>query len=151
MDDNTFWRIIGLLDWNKTGDDDAVLKPAANALAKQTVEDIAAFEETLSQKLYTLDTKAHARQIGEGAYVDEDQPFSVDWFLYARCCVVANGRQHYDAVLADPSQFPRNMEFEALLELAATAHEMKTGAAPEFFETTVSYETFSNRAGWQDA
>lgn len=148
MDDNEFWRIISLFDWKKTGDDDAVLRPAVKELAKQSADDIAAFEEVLSQKLYALDTKAHARNIGKDAYVGDGDHFPVDWFLYARCCVVANGRELYEAVLNAPEQFPKDLEFEALLGLAGAAYEAKTGEEYEGFETSVSYETFSNRAGW---
>ena len=151
MDENEFWRIIGLFNWKRTGDDDAVLKPAAKELAKKSLEDIAAFEEIMSKKLYALDTVAHARQIGTDAYVDSSQNFSVDAFLYARCCVVANGHEFFESVLADPAEFPEDMDFEALLELASTAYELKTGKAPEFFNTSVSYETFSNQAGWAAA
>ena len=149
MDEKEFWRIIGLFNWKKTGDDDAVLKPGVKELAKKSAEEIAAFEELLSQKLYRLDTKAHAQNIGEDAYVDEEHPFSVDWFLYARCCVVANGLELYETVLRDPAQFPKDIEFEALLGLARAAYEAKTGQGCEGFDTSVSYETFSNRAGWR--
>lgn len=151
MDEKDFWRIIGLLDWKRTGDDDAVLKPAVMELAKQALEDIEAFEEILSQKLYALDTLAHAKQIGTDAYVDDKHHFSVDIFLYARCCVVANGRDYFESVLSDPAGFPEDMEFEALLELASAAYELKSGKAPDFFDTSVSYETFSNQAGWAAA
>ena len=150
MDEKEFWRIIGLLDWKRTGDDDAVLKPAVKALAKHALDDIAAFEDILSRKLYALDTMAHAKQIGTDAYAD-GKHFSVDLFLYARCCVVANGPDFYASVLADPTQFPKDMDFEALLELASAAYELKSGEAPEVFDTSVSYETFSNQAGWAAA
>ena len=151
MDEKEFWRIIGLFNWKKTGDDEAVLKPAAKELAKKSLEDIAAFEEIMSRKLHALDTLAHARQIGTDAYVNSKKHFSVDTFLYARCCVVANGQEFFESVLADPAEFPEDMDFEALLELASTAYELKTGKAPDFFETSVSYETFSNKAGWAAA
>lgn len=148
MDENEFWRVIGLFNWKRTGDDDAVLKPAVKELAKKSPEEIAAFEEIMSKKLYALDAMAHAKRIGKGAYVDGRQHFSVDAFLYARCCVVANGREFFESVLADPAEFPEDMDFEALLELASTAYELKMGKAPGMFDTSVSYETFSNRAGW---
>ena len=32
MNDRTFWDIIELFDWDKSGDDDAVLEPACQAL-----------------------------------------------------------------------------------------------------------------------
>ena len=148
MNEKEFWRIIGLLNWKKAGDDDAVMKPSVKELAKRGIEEISAFEEMLSQKLYALDTKVHAQNIGEYAYVDADHHFSVDWFLYARCCVVANGSDLYATVLKDSKQFPKDMEFEALLGLASAAYEAKTGKECEGFDTSVSYETFSNRAAW---
>jgi hypothetical protein len=151
VDEKEFWRVIALLDWDEAGDDDAVLKPARKALAKKSLEEIAAFENILCHKLHALDTMAHARHMGEGAYEDEDSDFSADVFLYARCCVVANGREYFEAVLADPAAFPEDLEFEALLELAASAHELKTGEEVGYFETDVSYETFSNAAGWAKA
>lgn len=150
MDDDTFWRIIGLLDWDETGDDDAVIEPAVDALAKMPLEAIAGFEETLARKLHALDTRAHAREIGDDAYTDGDEYFSVDTFLYARCCVVANGREVYEEVLANPAGFPKDMEFEALLNLAGMAQEQKTGEDLALFDTSVSYETFSNEAGWPE-
>ncbi|WP_374605053.1 DUF4240 domain-containing protein [Arenimonas sp.] len=150
MNDDTFWRIIGLLDWDEEGDDEAVIEPAVDALAQMPVEAIAGFEETLARKLHALDTRAHAREIGEDAYTDDGDDFSVDTFLYARCCVVANGRELYETVLANPAGFPKDQDFEALLNVAATAHEQKTGEEPEFFDTSVSYETFSNEAGWPE-
>ena len=63
--------------------------------------------------------------------------------------MVANGREFYETVLAKPSEFPKDLDFEGLLNLAALAHERKTGEEPEFFDTSVSYETFSNEAGWR--
>jgi hypothetical protein len=151
MDDLEFWKIISLFNWKKSGDDEAVLKPAIKELSKRTAYEIAAFEEILSQKLHALDTRAHAQNIGDERYIDEAHPFSVDWFLYCRCCVVANGPAVYATVLADPSSFPKNMEFEALLGVARDAYQLKTGQESDGFETTVSYETFSNTSGWAAA
>ena len=148
MDSAQFWRIIDLLDWEGDGGDQAVLEPAIAALSELPQEEIAAFEELLSQKLFALDTLAHASNVGEDAYVDKSEYFSVDTLLYARCCVVANGEALYTSVLEHPSEFPKDVEFEALLSLASAAYERKTGVAPEEFETSVSYETFSNEAGW---
>lgn len=148
IDRAEFWRIIGLFDWAETGDDEAVIAPAVEALAKNSLDEIAAFEEHLSQCLYALDTMRHARCIGDYAYVDADTHFSVDWFLYARCCVVANGKEVYESVLNDPKEFPKDMEFEALLSVASSAYKAKTGEEFSGFETSVSYETFSNTIGW---
>jgi hypothetical protein len=62
----------------------------------------------------------------------------------------ANGRAFYEAVMSDPRQTPKDMEFESLLYVARAAIKHQTGredAEPE--EPNVSYETFSNREGWQ--
>ena len=151
MNGDQFWAIIRQFDWDRVGDDEAVLEPAIKTLAAQPAAEIAAFEELMSQKLYALDTMAHARHIGEDSYVGKEEYFSVDAFLYARCCVVANGKQLFELVLSEPAEFPEDMEFEALLNLASAAHKRKTGVDPGGFSTSVSYETFSNQAGWNAA
>lgn len=150
MEEKEFWRIISLFDWDTSGKDNEIMKPAVNELAKKSVEEIARFEEILAQKLYALDTEAHARNIGEEAYTGNDSDFfSVDNFLYARCCVVAKGESFYKQVLSSPSIFPKDVEFESLLFLSDSAYEKKTGEECEGFDTSVSYETFSNIDGWK--
>ncbi len=59
------------------------------------------------------------------------------------------GPNVYEAVLADPTNMPKDSEFESLLTVGPTAFERKTGE--EFDHVSeFSYESFSNRAGWQD-
>jgi hypothetical protein len=148
MNEVVFWSIISLLNWSDSGDDELVIEPAIVALAKYTEQDIVQFEEILANKLYQLDTIAHARNIGEEGYVDENSYFSADWFLYSRCAVVANGQELYDSVLLQPKYFPKDIEFESLLLIGPEAYERKTGN--DFVHSTkLSYETFSNKAGWQ--
>jgi predicted DNA-binding WGR domain protein len=150
MSEDVFWRLIGLFNWQKLGDDEAVIKPAVTALSQMTVADIQRFKDILAEKLYALDTEAHGREIGEGAFVDEENHFSVDEFLYSRCVVVANGRNAFEVILADPMQMPKNCEFEVLLTVPGEAYAKKTGE--EFdYSSPVCYETFSNRAGWNVA
>jgi predicted DNA-binding WGR domain protein len=149
MSDEAFWRIIALFNWKKTGDDDAVIEPAVNALAQMAPEHIKGFEDILAAKLYALDTVAHAREIGDEAY-QPGKYFSSDWFLYERCCVVANGAAFYEAVLAEPRNMPKDVEFEAILYVAGTAYERKTGEEIDH-ASSVSYETFANKQGWQNA
>lgn len=146
MSEDVFWRILGLLNWKKLGDDDAVIEPAVAALAQMTEADMRRFADILAEKLYALDTEAHAREIGSEAY-RPGAYFSVDWFLYVRCVVVANGRDFYESVRADPARMPKDMEFEALLLVGPTAYERRTGAEFDHL-TPLSYETYSNRAGW---
>lgn len=148
MNDPEFWDLIGKLDWKQAGDDEAVCLPVVEALAAKPVSSIEAFEETLAQKLHALDTEAHAREIGDEAYTGLHDHFSVDWFLYVRCCVVANGKRTFETVLKNPKRMPKGMEFEALLQVAAEAYQAKTGEDFAFIPS-VSYETFSNKAGWK--
>lgn len=142
MNEDVFWRIIGLFDWKKTGDDEAVLERAVAALSQMSERDIRRFADILAEKLHALDTEAHAR----GAGLDPDE-LSVDEFLYVRCVVVANGHDTYEHMLADPDDMPEDLEFEAILSLAEQAYERKTGDELEHV-SPVSYETFANAAGW---
>lgn len=147
MSEDLFWRIIGLLNWKKIGDDEAVIKPVIRVLSEMSVEDIFRFEDILSNKLYALDTEAHAREIGQDSY-KPDKHFSVDAFLYVRACVVANGKDIFESALADPTLMPKDADFEPILYMASEAYELKTGRKFEY-NSPVDYETFSNKAGWQ--
>ncbi len=147
MDEPAFWDIIAKFDWDSTGDDEAVIAPAVSALTKYDPMEIEQFEDILAAKLHALDTEAHARQTGEFAWQGDEDGFSPDLFLYQRCCVVANGRALYDEVVADPSKMPKDVEFEALLYVAANAYERRTGE-PFDYVPSLNYETFSNQAGW---
>lgn len=136
-----FWPILGLLDWNAE-DRNEVLTPAVEALAQHPTSHIYLFEDILAEKLYLLDTKAHAR----AAYPGDS--FSEDGFLYVRAAVVAQGKGKYYEVLQNPAQINADEDFEPLLSLAALAFEHKTGS--EFdYSSPLSYETYANDAGWQ--
>lgn len=146
MDEVVFWEIISLLDWSKGEDSDAILAPAAERLSQFPVEGIFSFQNILAEKLFALDKKIYAENLGEDAW-RPGKPFSSDNFLYARACVVANGKSFYEKVLAEPSLMPKEFTFEDLLYLAEQAYEMKIGQAFDF-TPEVSYETFSNPEGW---
>jgi hypothetical protein len=149
MDEAAFWSIIDQFDWDNTGDDGAVLRPALNALSSMSPEVIAAFEQILAAKLYALDTREHARwrYRGQSDPDNGDDYVSSDDFLYSRCVIVANGRKFFEDVLADPSKFPAEMEFESLLYLAKQAYELRTGQSLDI-EHNLSWESFSNADGW---
>ncbi|NUQ22919.1 MAG: DUF4240 domain-containing protein [Saprospiraceae bacterium] len=144
-----FWEIISLLDWSKVGDDEAIVEPAIARLVTGSIRHIFEFADLLSEKLYALDGRKYALHIGEDSW-KADHYFSVDNFLYARCCVVANGKDLYDKVLQDPAQMPRDLTFEELLYIPSEAYERKTG---KHYDYTPAYpiETYSNQAGWKDA
>ena len=144
MDEQQFWKIIALFDWAQL-DDLSIMRPAIEHLAQLRLDDLREFEEILAQKLYTLDTKAHARATGFG-YED----FSVDAFLYIRCGVVSRGRAFYERVLNNPFQMSDAPEFGSLLYMVWNAAEQR-GVGDFRLSTRVSYETFSNRDGWKNA
>lgn len=153
MDEPTFWRIIGLLDW-RTRDEDNILAPAVEALSRFDESAIHRFHDILNEKLHALDGRRFAEQLGSNRYAPGKR-FSVDGFLYARCCVVANGQAFYESVLADPARMPKEFTFETLLYLPAKAWERKTGSAMErrcmqrlYYYPAVWAETFSNPERW---
>jgi hypothetical protein len=146
MDEDEFWKIISMLNWKYTGNDEKVLKKAKKYLVKKSNEDIMKFYDIISKNLYDLDGIQYARNIGEDSY-EKNQHFSIDNFLYARCVVVANGRDFYYRVLNNPKAMPKDMEFEALLYLADNAYKKKNKKAFDY-RSTFSYETFSNKEKW---
>jgi len=150
MNSDCFWRIINLLNWKKTGDDDAVIKSSVNALRQMLVENIFEFQNILSKKLYDLDAKKYAVELGEYKYVDGEY-FSADNFLYERCVIVANGKEYYEKVLNNPQTFQKeSLEFEVLLSIAREAYELKTGEEWNYYNKEFSYETGSNKKGWNN-
>jgi len=142
MNEGRFWDIIALLDWSKTGNDDAVIEPAVRELSKMSEPAIHAFFDLLSEKLYLLDGRTYAEHS-----VSSDEGISADLFLYARCGVVANGREFFEAVLKNPNQFPQNLYFEALLDIPEHAWLRRTGNSFDYAPKYI-YETGFNPSGW---
>ena len=147
LSEQHFWEIIAMLDWTQT-EDEAITAPAVAYLAAGPLRHIYEFADVLSEKLFTLDPKAFALHIGADAWTP-GRYFSVDTFLYARCCVIANGQELYEQVLQDPTKMPKDLTFEPLLSLAGRAYQKKTGEEFDYFPTTM-YETFSNPEGWEE-
>lgn len=137
-----------MLNWEESGDDEAVVEPVVDCLLQKSDDEIFQFEELLAQKLHALDTKAHAKEIGEDAYINDEEYFSVDGFLYARCVVVANGQELFQHILENPKEFPKDMEFEAILYVAQEAYEQKNDKEWEYVSPT-DYETYKNVSGWK--
>jgi hypothetical protein len=147
LTEQRFWELINLFDWTDAEDDDRVLELAINALAASPVHHIYLFADMLADKLFSLDAKVYAENIGEDAY-SPNKYFSVDNFLYARCCVIANGQEAYENVLKNPTLMPKDLTFESLLSLASKAYFKKTGKRFDYVATT-PIETYSNKVGWQ--
>jgi hypothetical protein len=150
MDESRFWSIIDALNWQEIGNDSNVIQPAVDQLSELEIEDICAFSEILAEKLYQLDAACYAREIGTDAFVGSKGSFAQNWFLYVRCCAVANGNDFYQAILKDPQQMPKDMEFQVLLSIAPKAFKKKTGHRFNY-ASEFNYETFANHAGWADA
>ena len=142
-----FWRIIDLFDWTDSEDDDRVLEQAVTALAASPIHHIYLFSDMLAAKLSSLDGKIFAENIGDDAY-SPNKYFSVDNFLYARCCVIANGEKFYESVLKNPTLMPKDLTFESLLSLASKSYLKKTNKSYDYISVT-PIETYSNKAGWQ--
>ena len=118
---------------------------APSFVAKLSRPELEAFEELLAQKLHALDGHPFAR----GA--DTAVSMGADGFLYARCFVVAQGREEYERVLRDPSRMPSSIDdwFEPILYAASQAFEASTGDEWDYVPS-VSYETGSNAEGWAE-
>lgn len=147
MNEALFWEVLSQFDWAKEGDDQAVMEPAIQFLSQCSIKNIKAFHDILSQKLYDLDGERFAQHTGLNAY-QKGEHFSVDIFLYARCCVVANGQAYYEHIQQHPEEMPKDLTFEALLNLPALAFELKTGFEMEHVPSH-NYETFFNVEGWK--
>lgn len=142
-----FWRHIAHIDRSALleGDEDSAIAPLESHLITLEPSELESFEEHLSQCLYALDGQAFADESGESG--DSD-----DAFLYARCFVVAQGRQHFEATLRDPSLMPKTLDgwCEALLYPHRRAWASITGTDESewAFDASVSYESGSNEQLW---
>lgn len=142
MNETQFWQLISQFDWEKEGDDAAVIEPCVQALSGMPEIAICDFYDLLSEKLYLLDGREYAEHSEEkGEYV------SADLFLYARCAVVANGHSYYEKVLRNPEKFPKNLFFEVILSIPSRAWVRKMGTPFGHFPKYM-YETGFNPAGW---
>ncbi len=141
--EDQFWQIIEMFDWSQKNRE-AIIAPAVVALSEMPISAIYLFEDFLSEKLYNIDTKEHAK-----AYMHQqsDDYFSADDFLYVRCAVVAEGRQYYETIKANPSDLSITIDFEHLLSVAAEAYLRKTGRSFEY-TPIYNYESKSNSGKW---
>lgn len=142
-----FWDVIDRLDWSQEQDDEKVVEPLVAFLAAGPIAHIYRFSDLLAEKLWHLDTSAHAK-----VFLDDPEEagyLSVDDFLYTRCAVVANGRAYYENVLNNPALMPADLTFEPLLYVALKAYKRKTGR--DFTPVCAfNYETYSNKEGWKN-
>ena len=149
MTDDAFWELISLLDHEKLGDDDAVVRPVVDALRRRAPGENSRVRRPACREVARASTPEARCDVHMGRYAfgRRKERFSPDLFLYARCAVIAGGREAYEQVMANPKGFPKDLEFEAILSIAATAFREATGE--EYTHVTATdYETFQNRQGW---
>ena len=144
MSEEEFWSLIAQLNWSAPEDNDQVIESLVTTLSGMPIAKIYQFHDILSEKLWLLDTQIYA----DAMMRDEPNDyFSDDEFLYARCCVVANGQEYFQNTLVNPCQFPTDQTFEDLLYVAGIAYERKTGK--KFLSVSAyNFETGSNKKGW---
>lgn len=142
MNEDRFWEIISMLDWSKEGNNDGVIEPAIRQLSAIPEAAILSFHDLLSEKLYLLDGRDYAEHsVAEAGHI------SSDLFLYARCAVLANGRAFFEQVLEDPAAFPKDLYFEAIMDIPRHAWLRKTGSSFDHLPM-YNYETGFNPNGW---
>ncbi|MEE9392556.1 MAG: DUF4240 domain-containing protein [Planctomycetota bacterium] len=142
MTEQEFWDVIQLLDWSRLEADEefGVIRPVVDALLMKSTADIMAFDDLLSEKLYQLDGAAYAEAAGVSGQYE-------DLFLYARCCVIANGEDAYNSVKETPELMPSGLDFDELLFVAERAWAVKTGG-DYHHRPAYSMEMHANQANW---
>ncbi|MDR2013956.1 MAG: DUF4240 domain-containing protein [Rhodanobacter sp.] len=105
MNIDKFWLLTSNIDQVSltSGNDALAVAPLISVLAKLPIKEIRAYEEHLCQVLYNLDGESFAEHAGESGNSD-------DGFLYARCYVVAKGRDYCKMVLLNPENMPTTLE-----------------------------------------
>jgi len=151
MTEDDFWKLINNIDCSELDsleEDDYPedqLELLISSLSELNTKEIENFEDKLSYFLYNLDGEKYADNAGESGESD-------DGFLYARCWVVAKGRNHYEKVLANPQKMPKEIcqWCEPLLYAASRAWALSTGNDEEDWDYTpkYNYETGSNSSLW---
>jgi hypothetical protein len=146
MDKKRFFELImDVCDWDKSGDDDAVLAPLITFLSGLSVDEIFSFDDIMSGLLFDLDTKKNYKRACK--YYDH----SDDTFLYSRCCALINGEEFYEKVKAGKNNNIWTMEFEAILSVPMLAWSKKYNKNCEEYPhlTEKSIETGSNSDSWK--
>ena len=127
MTPEVFWELIAEL-----GADHDEVDAFRTALSRRSGEDISAFWDLVVSHAAVLNTDTYRGQtpIEVGDDPEHPLPLGDDAFLDARMAVVAQGREDYDAVVADPTRFGAMWRFEigeALVGAGGNAYEASTG------------------------
>jgi len=136
--EDRFWALIEQVDL-KADTAEEISSPLISALVKLDKEELIDFIVERDTKLRSLDGPAFHEASGTS--------HSADGFLYARCAVVAMGREYYQRVLEQPSSFPQNVWAEWLLYSGEKAYKKRFGEKLDFF-SGINYESFFNDELW---
>ena len=123
MSDDEFWALIDLIEGSRWDDATSDVSALVSALAALPEDRIEAFYSALGDKALALATPQHYSAFSSF-------PGLADTFLYARMAVIANGRDVYEQVLAEPRRFPARSAgvwFERLLYVCDDAFHLATG------------------------
>lgn len=133
------------LDWEKKGDDNAVIEPLITLLATWGDDLIFAFHDTMAELLYSLDTQKIAWDVYKSSN------FSADEFLYIRCVALINSKRFYNDVISGRKKLKGSLAFEAILYVPALAWARFHGKSENDYPHTTKYcyETMSNTEGWK--
>ena len=139
MTDEEFWALISLADLNLVDQEDCLsgVAPIVAALSQKSPEDICAFEEIMSQKLYALDHAVLIDELGVGS----------DSFLYQRCYAVVSGPLFYADAFSEEKRNLGDFDWcQSLIYVAQNAWK-KSQDSDWSFTASVSYETGNNEEG----
>jgi hypothetical protein len=131
VDEATFWRMIEEGRDETGGDCEGMMEGIQNRLFERPVEEILAFDailHTMLGRAYRTDLWGAAYLINGGA--------SDDGFTYFRGWLVAQGREVFEAALANPDSLAdiaeENSECESMIGIDWGTYEELTGkSAPE--------------------
>jgi hypothetical protein len=138
-EESRFWSLISSAWQGVEGRDlDAFLNNLGMLSEDLPADELTALDRVMERKLYDLD-RADVHAVIDG---------SDDSFLYGRGYLVALGRDHYEAVLADPGNAEEG-RCEELCYFFAHLRERRHGEWPDT-GSGISRETGSNEAGWPD-
>ncbi|CAK9785121.1 hypothetical protein CC85DRAFT_284213 [Cutaneotrichosporon oleaginosum] len=134
--DDPYDRLAAAIDLVNTHTQ-RMLEALRTILSEYTAPQLAAWDAHCERALYDLDRED----------VHEALDGSDDGFLYCRGFVVAAGRTHYEAVLAEPLKWGlMDIGEESMCYFGTHLYEELFGEWPP--PTGISRETCSNKDGW---
>ncbi|MFC0437393.1 DUF4240 domain-containing protein [Kutzneria buriramensis] len=126
-----FWSVIGSNAVTSRADIEVAVAQVEQRLRALDPSDLVSFQDQLERNLDALDLSALASipvELAGGLVLEQ----TADHFLYARCACLLAGRDEVRGVLESSERFgdfvaPRLQSAEALLYLARTEHQRRTG------------------------